>query len=174
MKKSRSSKKLPRKKLDIRFYILASFLITFILSRIIVYFFVFGPPKMYLKINGIHIHHLTFGIAILAIIGYVALTTHSNHFKKFMAVLYGIGLALAFDEFGMWLHLKDDYWIRHSYDAVLIITLLLFNSAFLRRFWIELGKHLTKLKKYKRKIFYLFLIKLALSAVIFSIMKLGI
>lgn len=167
------SKKKPKKKLDIRFYIFASFLVTFILSRIIVYFFVFGPPRMYLKINGIHVHHLTFGIILLAIIGYLALTTHSNHFKKFMAVLYGIGLALAFDEFGMWLHLKDDYWIRHSYDSILIITLLLLNSAFLRKFWIHLGRHILQIKKLKRKIFYLLLIKIALSATVFLVLRLG-
>lgn len=164
-----SSKKLQKKKLDIRFLILVSFLITFVLSRIIVYFFVFGPPNIYLRINGVHVHHLTFGIIILAIIGYVSLTTHSNHAKKIIAILYGIGLALVFDEFGMWLHLKDDYWIRHSYDAVLVITVFLFNTAFFRNFWLNLMKYLIRQKK---KVFYLLLIKLTLSTAIFYFLKL--
>jgi hypothetical protein len=55
--------------------------------------------------------------------------------KTWCATLYGVGLALAFDEFGMWLHLEDDYWIRHSYDAVIIITAVLFNIVYLSIFW---------------------------------------
>jgi hypothetical protein len=37
-------------------------------------------------------------------------------------VLYAIGLALTFDEFGMWLHLGGPYWQRASYDAVVVIA----------------------------------------------------
>jgi hypothetical protein len=40
-------------------------------------------------------------------------------------VLYGIGLALTFDEFGMWLHLGGPYWQRASFDAVVVIAGLL-------------------------------------------------
>lgn len=35
---------------------------------------------------------------------------------------YGIGLALTFDEFGMWLHLGGSYWQRASFDAVVVIA----------------------------------------------------
>lgn len=161
--------KLPKKNLDIRFIILVSFLSTFILWRIVVYFFVLGPPRIHVNINGTHVHHLTLGIMILAVIGYVSLTTHSNHFKKFMAVLYGIGLATAFDEFGMWLHLKDDYWIRHSYDAILVITIFLINTAFFRKFWYQSVNYLLRKKK---KVFYLLLIKLMLSTAVFYYIKL--
>jgi len=41
------------------------------------------------------------------------------------AILYGVGLALTFDEFGMWLHLNTDYWQRASFDAVVAIGSLL-------------------------------------------------
>ena len=33
-----------------------------------------------------------------------------------------IGLALTFDEFGMWLHLGGSYWQRASFDAVVVIA----------------------------------------------------
>jgi len=36
-----------------------------------------------------------------------------------------VGLALTFDEFGMWLHLNTDYWQRASFDAVVAIGSLL-------------------------------------------------
>ena len=35
------------------------------------------------------------------------------------------GLALTFDEFGMWLHLGGSYWQRASYDAVVTLAALL-------------------------------------------------
>ena len=37
-------------------------------------------------------------------------------------VLYGIGLGLTFDEFGMWLHLGGSYWQRASWDAVVVVA----------------------------------------------------
>ena len=59
-----------------------------------------------------------------------------------MAVAYGVGLALTFDEFGMWLHLGGGYWQRASFDAVVVIAALLGLVAaapalgsFRRRHW---------------------------------------
>jgi hypothetical protein len=46
------------------------------------------------------------------------------------AILYGIGLGLTFDEFGMWLHLGGPYWQRASYDAVITVASLLGLIAF--------------------------------------------
>jgi TRAP-type uncharacterized transport system fused permease subunit len=39
--------------------------------------------------------------------------------------VYGVGLALTFDEFGLWLHLGGSYWQRASFDAVVVIAGLL-------------------------------------------------
>ena len=36
-----------------------------------------------------------------------------------------IGLALTFDEFGLWLHLGGSYWQRASFDAVVVVGALL-------------------------------------------------
>src|SRR5439155_4161657 len=41
------------------------------------------------------------------------------------AVAYGVGLALTFDEFGLWLHLGGSSWQRASYDAVVTLAALL-------------------------------------------------
>ncbi len=38
------------------------------------------------------------------------------------ALLYGVGLALVCDEFGMWVRLRAQYWERLSYDAVAVVT----------------------------------------------------
>jgi len=41
------------------------------------------------------------------------------------ASIYAIGLALTFDEFGIWIHLRGPYRQRASLDAVVVITGLL-------------------------------------------------
>ncbi len=54
---------------------------------------------------------------------------------RLMTFVYGIGLGLTFDEFGMWVRLKDDYWVRQSYDAIIVISLLLLNIAYYKSVW---------------------------------------
>ncbi len=126
---------------DINFWILTSFVPTFIISRFVVYFF----PSLFLEIKGVHVHHLTYGIIILSIVGLLLLNLKKESFRVPLAFLYGIGLALAFDEFGMWLHLEDDYWIRQSYDAIIIITAGLTSTIYLPSFfsslWHAIKKH---------------------------------
>jgi thiol:disulfide interchange protein len=39
-------------------------------------------------------------------------------------VVYGIGMALTFDEFGMWVRLGGSYWQRASVDAVGVLAAL--------------------------------------------------
>jgi len=45
-------------------------------------------------------------------------------------IAYGIGLALTFDEFGMWLHLGGGYWQRASFDAIIVLAALLALLAY--------------------------------------------
>jgi hypothetical protein len=49
---------------------------------------------------------------------------------KITAGVYGIGMALTFDEFGMWIHLGGSYWQRASWDAVVVISTGLALIAF--------------------------------------------
>lgn len=113
------------------------FLITFILSRLMVYL-VIGKwlPNFFLTIRGVHIHHYTYGVFLLVLIGFFLILrrpdAESESFKISTA-LYGIGLGLTFDEFGMWVRLADEYWLRQSYDAIVIILLLLLNIAYYRQ-----------------------------------------
>jgi len=56
------------------------------------------------------------------------------------AVLYGIAMALTFDEFGMWLHLGGSYWQRASFDAVIVLLSIFGLIAFAPR-WEHLRNH---------------------------------
>jgi hypothetical protein len=78
-------------------------------------------PDLFLYLGGTHVHHLNYGIFLLAGTGgYLLLSTAPN--RRLACILYGIGLALTFDEFGMWLHLGGSYWQRASWDAVSVIA----------------------------------------------------
>lgn len=131
---------------ELPFRILLSFLITFIVARLMVYSIINGIlPNMFLIVDGTHVHHLNYGIFLLSISGYFALTLSKNEkWIKKIAIIYGIGLGLTFDEFGMWLHLRDDYWMRHSYDAVIVVAILLFNGLVFGRFWMNYCSHCIK------------------------------
>src|SRR3989344_7749209 len=99
------------------FPIAVAFLMTFIGARIISYI----APDAYIPWFGIRVHHFAYGFFILAIAGYLALVFSGPRAKYLIALLHGLGLGLAFDEFGMWLHLSDGDPARFSYDGFLII-----------------------------------------------------
>ncbi len=112
------------------FPILLSFILTFIGSRAIGYLITYGYiPRLYLEPSpGLHVHHFTYGVFILFLAGYIALTIKESARGKFyVALLHGFGLGLAMDEFGMWLKLRDDEITRWGYDGFNItIGLFLF------------------------------------------------
>jgi hypothetical protein len=132
------------------FIILASFLLSFIVARMYVYLSLETALPV-LTIKGVHIHHLNFGIAFLVVSGFLALYFSNTRFHKRIAFLYGVGLGLTFDEFGMWLHLEDNYWVRQSYDSIIIITLILANMVFFGNLWLRFFR---KIAFYINKIQY--------------------
>lgn len=107
--------------------VLVAFLFTFAASRILVYLIMSRRlPDLFVRVGGTHIHHLNFGIFLLAGVGgYLLFRRSPQPPRPLVADLYGVGLALTFDEFGMWLHLNDQYWQRASFDAIVVITAVL-------------------------------------------------
>jgi hypothetical protein len=125
--------------------VLETFLLTFIAARVIVYLIMSRRmPDLYLHLGGTHVHHLNYGIFLLCGVGAYLLFARVNEAQlDGAAIIYGIGLALTFDEFGMWVHLGGDYWQRASFDAVCVVAGLLALVAFApsirdfqRRHWI--------------------------------------
>jgi hypothetical protein len=107
--------------------ILAAFVLTFLIARVMVLLIMtHRVPSLYLHVGGTHVHHLNYGIFLLSVVGGVLLLKPpKGRVLAGTAAVYGIGLALTFDEFGMWVHLGGPYWQRASFDAVVIITGLL-------------------------------------------------
>ena len=104
-----------------------TFLLTFIASRILVFLIMSRRvPDLYLHVGGTHVHHLNYGIFLLCAVGaYLLFGQPTGRRLRVTAAGYGIGLALTFDEFGMWIHLGGSYWQRASFDAVAVIIGLL-------------------------------------------------
>lgn len=107
--------------------ILTAFLLTFMASRILVFLIVSKRVHdIYLHIGQTHVHHLNYGIFLLAGVGsYLLLGRPGGLALQIASLVYGVGLGLTFDEFGMWLHLGGSYWQRASFDAVVVISGLL-------------------------------------------------
>jgi len=100
------------------FPIAVAFLITFTASRVFSHFL----PQFYIQWSpGLRVHHFAYGFFVLAVVGYLALVFNGPKAKYGIALLLGFGLGLAFDEFGMWLKLRDDEITRWSYDGFNII-----------------------------------------------------
>jgi hypothetical protein len=125
-------------------FILVPFVLTFIASRVLVYLIMARAiPDLYMHLGGTHIHHLNYGIFLLSAVGaYLLFVPPAVKARKVVAVIYGVGLALTFDEFGMWLHLGGSYWQRASYDAIVVVASVLGSIAFAPPLHRWRGRHI--------------------------------
>jgi hypothetical protein len=113
---------------------LLAFLLTFMLARALVFLIMARlVPNLYLFLRDTHVHHLNYGIFLLAGVGaYLLLGAPRGNAARRAAFAYGIAMALTFDEFGMWLHLGGSYWQRASIDAIVVVAAVLALFAYAR------------------------------------------
>jgi hypothetical protein len=118
---------------------LFGFILTFIAARVVVLLIMTRQmPNLYFFLQGTHVHHLNYGIFLLAAVSaYLLFGSPGVAQLRRAALAYGMAMALTFDEFGMWLHLGGSYWQRASVDAIIVVAAALGFVAFaaaLRRF----------------------------------------
>jgi hypothetical protein len=122
---------------------LAAYLVAFAVLRAItaiIHYDLFphGPFRYLITANGLHIHHLFWGILLLMITGFAALATRSEVWHLRIAILFGVALGLTLDEFAMWLRLADVYWSPEGIESVkagAVVAALLGLYAFGAPFW---------------------------------------
>lgn len=119
--------------------VLVAFLLTFMTARIVVFLIMSRTiPDLYFHVKGTHVHHLNYGIVLLSVVGgYLLFARPTGRKLRAAALVYGIGMGLTFDEFGMWIHLGGSYWQRASWDGVTVVGAVLALIAFapsLKRF----------------------------------------
>ena len=119
-----------------------AFLLTFIAARTLVILIMTRRlPDLFLHMGGTHVHHLNYGIFLLSTVAAILLfATLNRRQREACALLYGVAMALTFDEFGMWLHLGGSYWQRASFDAVVVVLGVLGLLGFAPR-WRQVRAH---------------------------------
>jgi hypothetical protein len=95
---------------------LASFIASFTVSRT----FATLSPGTVLISGDFHIHHFWYGIALLAIGGWLGISYESARTNHLAAIFFGAGGGIIGDEFGLLLTLGD-YWTGITYTLVTIL-----------------------------------------------------
>jgi len=122
------------------FIIFLSFIISFGTARVVVHVF----PTLNIIIKQYHIHHFYYGFILLIISNWIALVTNKKIMFWISAAIFGAGLGAIVDEFGLLLTcatpaLQCDYWARQSFDAFIIIIVLLLAILYSRPFLKMVG-----------------------------------
>ncbi len=68
-------------------------------------------PLGNVELGGRHIHHYVPGIGLAFLSGAIAIVTESRELETALAVPFGIGAGLTFDEAALLLDLRDVYWL---------------------------------------------------------------
>ncbi len=77
-----------------------------------------------ITIGGVHIHHQVWGILLVLLSSLLEFAYRPDRpWVEILGVMFGIGAALALDEFALWVYMDDVYWKeegRTSIDAVIV------------------------------------------------------
>ena len=103
-----------------------AFLLTVGIARLVAYFFPLLGRWHFS--SGVHLHHYVYGIFILTIAGYLALLFKGPRATFGIALLYGLGVGLTYDEFGYWVSSRYGRGANVRWDNT---GLLIVGGAFL-------------------------------------------
>ena len=100
---------------------LLSFASSFVVARA----FTILNPGTALITSGYHIHHFWFGIALLAVGGWIGISYNERHVDQFAAVIFGAGAGLVADEVGILVTFRSEsYWAGLSYTFITILFIV--------------------------------------------------
>jgi len=113
---------------NLSFIILVSFLASFAIARIFTAFF----PSTVLLFQGYHVHHFWYGLALLAIGGWLGINYRDDHTERIAAILFGVGGGLVGDEIGL-LITFGDYYSELTYTFVISLLAFAFMATLFKR-----------------------------------------
>jgi hypothetical protein len=112
-------------------WMFAALLVTFLITRLVTHSIRSRPDSRLFRnvmVGGVHVHHQVFGILIMFASGLTLIATTSDGAAlDIVAACFGVGSGLTFDEFALWLHLRDVYWStegRKSVDAIFCVIVV--------------------------------------------------
>jgi hypothetical protein len=101
------------------FNLLTGFVLSFALMRVSTYGIRTGWwPFGNVRLGGRHVHHFVPGILIAFGCGAAALVTDNDRLETALALPFGAGIGLTFDEAALLLDLRDVYWTREGILSV--------------------------------------------------------
>ena len=114
---------------------LLSFITSFFGSRL----FATLNPTIVIQQQGIHFHHFWYGIALMGIAGWLAITWKSERLDRVYAVMYGLGAGFIGDEVGLLLtfgnyqsELTFDFFIGVLSASVMLLLILRYHDLLIR------------------------------------------
>jgi hypothetical protein len=124
------------------FTMLGAFIVTFALARGVTYTIRHGGfgPFRDVELGSRHIHHFVPGVLISFAAGGAAIASRREDIDRWMALPFGIGVALVLDESALMIELEDVYWseqgvvsIHAAFAATTVLSLLAYLVEVLRR-----------------------------------------
>lgn len=94
--------------------------------------------------NPIHVHHFNYGLLLVTATSLLAFFPAVRAHLRALALAFGLGAGLIFDEFALIWHLNPDYYQGLSKYAAGAVALLLAQVAFLRGPWERLLRRLRR------------------------------
>jgi hypothetical protein len=136
-------------------------LISFIVSFIVARAFATLHPSVVLIVRGIHIHHFWYGLAMLAVGGWLGISYNNEDTNWVAAILYGAGCGLIADEAGLLLTFGN-YWSGLTYTFLVVVLAFVFVLFLLYLHWQAIVRELGKLQS-SRAGLYLAVLQFAVS-----------
>src|SRR5712692_5440996 len=124
---------------------LLSFVTSFFGSRL----FATLNPTIVIQQQGIHFHHFWYGIALMGIAGWLAITWKSERLDRAYAVMYGLGAGFVGDEVGLLLTLGN-YQSELTYQFFVGALSFVIIATLLVRYKDQLQKDVGKLAMRER------------------------
>jgi len=113
---------------NLSFIMLTFFLASFAVSRVFTACF----PSTVLVVQGYHVHHFWYGLALLAIGGWLGINYRDDHTERIAAIIFGVGGGLIGDEIGL-LITFGNYYSELSYTFVISLLAFAFMTTLFKR-----------------------------------------
>jgi hypothetical protein len=110
---------------------MVSFIVSFAVARVFTSIY----PKTIWEVSSLHIHHFWYGIALLAIGGWLGISYEGEKIDRLAAILFGAGGGLIGDEVGLLLTLSAGaYWADITYTSVIVFLTFASMTILLNRY----------------------------------------
>jgi CRP-like cAMP-binding protein len=85
--------------------------------------------------NPMHVHHFNYGLVLIGLSGLAALVPFGRRALRVLALAFGFGCGLVFDEFAIFWNLNPEYAQTASVVAAASAAAVLVQLVWFRRFW---------------------------------------